>query len=271
MNPNRDLKPENILISGDGVAKLADFGLVTEEPNSDEFGLGSTRYQSPECLGFSLSLDSKELESYPTGPSDIWSLGIILINMISGRNPWHEAKMSDAVFKDYAFSNPDIIRQNLLIADKVDDFLRENVFNLDPMKRCTPKEFRDFVIQQDSFKQDDQEDEKPKLHVKNEGDVFALYQSSGSLNLSNDQNCSSSSSNSLHYHSASSSNSGLTKPWLSQIAICSNLSSSKSKPIGSMDALGRLKIASSNENFMDSTESRIQLAKRITAINAHIK
>ncbi|KAH8826965.1 kinase-like domain-containing protein [Flagelloscypha sp. PMI_526] len=66
----------NILISEDGEHLfVTDFGLATKEKFSSAFGCGSAHYMSPV--------------GYDSPANDVWSLGVILVNMATGRNPWY--------------------------------------------------------------------------------------------------------------------------------------------------------------------------------------
>ena len=78
----RDLKPENILIDSDGHLKLADFGLAKENVNiniPNKTFCGSPQYLSPEML-------SREGS---TKASDIYGIGAILFELISGAPPFY--------------------------------------------------------------------------------------------------------------------------------------------------------------------------------------
>jgi eukaryotic-like serine/threonine-protein kinase len=79
---HRDVKPQNVLISHEGSAKITDFGIartLTEEGlTMDGRVLGTTDYVSPE----------QALGQPVTGQSDLYSLGVVLYEMLTGEVPF---------------------------------------------------------------------------------------------------------------------------------------------------------------------------------------
>ncbi|KAI0677716.1 Pkinase-domain-containing protein [Trametes maxima] len=144
---HRDLKPENILCSKDDqTVYLADFGLSTKNRLSTNFGCGSSFYMSPECLGV-----FHKKTPYATAPSDVWALGTILCNMVTGRNPWHIASpKADHGFRYYLQHGASFLRDQLTISVAASE-LFARIFTVDPEARITIPELRAAVLAMDSF------------------------------------------------------------------------------------------------------------------------
>ncbi|KAJ8652150.1 hypothetical protein O0I10_012208 [Lichtheimia ornata] len=147
---HRDIKPENILVFPDQQVKLADFGLATTQSVSANFGCGSTFYFSPECQG-GITRDYKRIKGYSTRPNDVWSLGVILINLTAGRNPWKQATMHDSTFAAYTRRTAGFFKLILPCISNELNAILERVFCLDPALRISLPELRMRVLQCHSF------------------------------------------------------------------------------------------------------------------------
>ena len=100
---HRDVKPQNVLIDEEGSAKVTDFGIARSLDDEDGLTaegrvLGTTDYVSPEqALGHDVN-----------GQSDIYSLGVVLYEMLVGDVPFHGENQVAVAMKHVREELPDV-------------------------------------------------------------------------------------------------------------------------------------------------------------------
>ena len=110
---HRDIKPENIMIQPDGLVKLVDLGIAKSEGIKDSLStsaesvFGTPAYVAPEQAVDASNVDAR---------ADIYSLGVVLFEMIAGKPPYDGANapqvlaqsLSDEPFPDIRDFNPTV-------------------------------------------------------------------------------------------------------------------------------------------------------------------
>ncbi|GAA5993463.1 hypothetical protein JCM10908_002203 [Rhodotorula pacifica] len=136
---HRDIKPENfIVIDGKDdrgaktnsaasakqgvVIKITDWGLGTMQEYCDDFDCGSKPYMAYECR-------NNLRPSYDPRQADVWSLGLVFLNLLYHRNPWADPSLDDPDFAEYV-DDPIGFMQNRFegMSDEVAHYLANNVF-----------------------------------------------------------------------------------------------------------------------------------------------
>jgi serine/threonine protein kinase len=125
---HRDLKPENILLTKEGQVKIADFGIAKtgDSPRLTEHGgvVGTIQYVSPEYM----------LNAIVDWRSDIYAMGVLLFEMLTGTAPFKGESMFSTLSKSI---NSDAEAPSKIRSDLPLDFdsIVLRAMNRDPEKR----------------------------------------------------------------------------------------------------------------------------------------
>jgi serine/threonine protein kinase len=135
---HRDVKPDNVMVQPDGVAKLADLGLVKEVDADLNLtktgrGLGTPHFMAPEQFRSAKDADAR---------ADIYSLGATLYMMVTGELPFKSNGPLDAWMKKM---NNDLVPPRQIapeISERTDWAIRRS---MSPNKEQRPTNCREFV------------------------------------------------------------------------------------------------------------------------------
>ncbi len=116
---HRDLKPANILLDQYGMAFLSDFGVVKTRdsrvtPTDEQLLAGTPAYMSPEQIQGERQLD---------GRSDIYALGAMLFELLTGQKPFDGDAPMTIVYKHLSEPVPSLLQYNPNLPEPIDTII----------------------------------------------------------------------------------------------------------------------------------------------------
>jgi eukaryotic-like serine/threonine-protein kinase len=127
---HRDLKPANVLINDEGVLKVVDFGVAAAQHQGDTqltktgYVIGSPKYMAPEQI-----LGKKVDER-----ADIYSLGVILYEMMTGTPPYHRGDHMSVMYQHVQGRARPPIELNPALPQGISDLIMKSM-SVDKEKR----------------------------------------------------------------------------------------------------------------------------------------
>ncbi|KAL5012862.1 hypothetical protein ScPMuIL_011413 [Solemya velum] len=171
---HRNLSQENILFDPEGHVKLSEYGMyhMTDWGTSVSFPIGLPQYMAPETLcGGPVQVEEytdKPIQP-PCGPKvDIWTLGLVLVEVIMGEELWNSLTLQQTIYKTLEFIKRDLHPLDVIMQEHKNggklrvmtkgtlDLLRQ-MLNLSPSQRPSAAEllkhqvFKDMVEEESPY------------------------------------------------------------------------------------------------------------------------
>jgi hypothetical protein len=130
-----DLKPDNVLIDASGQARLTDFGVARWAHDPDATASGSLGYAAPEVM----------LGDPPSAASDVYSLGVVAWELMTGRRAFEDARTIDVLRRQTTAALPSLANVATDLPAEVRDVLAR-CLEADPADRpASASEVRDVL------------------------------------------------------------------------------------------------------------------------------
>ncbi|KAK6489257.1 mitogen-activated protein kinase kinase kinase 4-like isoform X1 [Huso huso] len=140
---HRDIKGANIFLTSSGLIKLGDFGCSVKLKNNAQTmpgevnsTLGTAAYMAPEVI-------TRAKGEGHGRAADIWSLGCVLIEMVTGKRPWHEYEHNFQIMYKVGMGHKPPIPEKLSTEGK--DFLT-HCLESEPKQRWTASQLLDHTF-----------------------------------------------------------------------------------------------------------------------------
>ncbi|GAA5925359.1 uncharacterized protein JCM15063_005005 [Sporobolomyces koalae] len=131
---HRDIKGANILVDNKGNIKISDFGISKKVEDNL---LSSAKVHRPSLQGsvYWMAPEVVKQTAY-TSKADIWSLGCLVVEMLTGAHPWANLTQMQAIFRIGSSGRPTVPDD---ISSEADDFL-EQTFEIEHTDRPSARE-----------------------------------------------------------------------------------------------------------------------------------
>lgn len=132
----RNLKADSVLLDRDGSCKLSDLEFLTKEDKIHKLPFTSVQrilpWMAPEVI-------CHQMEGYSV-KADIWSLGCVLLEMLTGKRPWYEDELIMVTIKVKQNKRPPI-PPDVALSDLAKDF-QDLCFAINPNERASASHLR---------------------------------------------------------------------------------------------------------------------------------